>query len=155
MGRSKRVNLKGLALRVARSVGADRKVTLGFICEIIDQVVVALLAGEEVHLRGLGRFHWRLVPKATVVTGRRRRSYAPGMKLRFTPSQRLRRRRKRKMSDEGMTKLGVVLDDQKTKKADTNPETEERICPVCGKALDDAGACPEHGTEPFEPDTAP
>jgi nucleoid DNA-binding protein len=145
-----------LAQRVALSVGTTRKVAYGFVQEAIDQMIAALNSGETISLRGLGRFHWRLVSRATVITGRRRRSYAPGMKLRFTPSRRLRRRRKRKMGDnEGMTKLGVVLDDQKTKTADSDPQTAERVCPVCGKTLDDAGACPEHGTEPFEPDTAP
>lgn len=52
-------------------------------------------------------------------------------------------------NDEGMDKLGVVLDDSKTKTAQNTPVP---TCPICGKKLDNAGACPEHGTEPFEPD---
>lgn len=54
-----------------------------------------------------------------------------------------------KDSDEGMSKYGVELDDTKTKTAENAPAS---TCPRCGKTLDDAGACPEHGTEPFEPD---
>jgi len=50
--------------------------------------------------------------------------------------------------DEGMTKLGVVLDDEKEK---TASEGDIRICPICGEELDGARACPEHGTEPLEP----
>ena len=144
-----------LAKRVARAVGSEQGVAYGFIREAFDQMAAALDSGEEVRIRGLGRFRWRLFHKTTTfLAGKRRRSYAPGMKLRFDPSRRLSLRRK-KMTDEGMTKLGVVLDDQKTKTATTDSESEERVCPRCGKTLDDAGACPEHGTEPFEPDTAP
>ena len=51
--------------------------------------------------------------------------------------------------DEGMSKLGVELDDQKTKSASTGDTVNS--CPVCLSELDDAGACPVHGTEPFEP----
>ena len=52
--------------------------------------------------------------------------------------------------DEGMTKLGVVLDDSKTKEAGIGSKDQSN-CPVCDKKLDDAGACPTHGTEPLEP----
>jgi hypothetical protein len=55
---------------------------------------------------------------------------------------------KKKDNDEGMSKYGVELDDTKTTTADNKPTSS---CPRCGKALDDAGACPQHGTEPFEP----
>lgn len=59
-----------------------------------------------------------------------------------------------------MEKYGVVLDPKKVKKAEVLDDNKTktagegdsvRICPVCGKELDDAGACPVHGTEPFEP----
>jgi hypothetical protein len=53
----------------------------------------------------------------------------------------------KKEDQEGMTKLGVELDDQKVKTAE---HSGEQICPICGETLDDAGACPKHGTEPFE-----
>lgn len=56
---------------------------------------------------------------------------------------------KQQDNDEGMSKYGVELDDNKTKTAGNGPKP---VCPRCGKGLDDAGACPEHGTEPFEPD---
>jgi hypothetical protein len=52
-----------------------------------------------------------------------------------------------------MEKLGVEIDDQKTKQA---AETQEGSCPVCGAKLEAGGLrCPTHGTEPFEkqPDT--
>ena len=52
-------------------------------------------------------------------------------------------------TDEGMVKLGVVLDDQKVKTAEKDTV---RICPICAEKLDDAGSCPTHGTEPFEPE---
>lgn len=50
--------------------------------------------------------------------------------------------------DDGMTKLGVELDDEKTKSAAEGGSTP--TCPRCLSKLDDAGACPKHGTEPFE-----
>jgi len=53
-----------------------------------------------------------------------------------------------KETDEGLTKYGVELDADKTKTAENSPAS---TCPRCGKTLDNAGACPEHGTEPFEP----
>ena len=55
-------------------------------------------------------------------------------------------------SEDGMVKYGVTLDDQKEKTASKN-KNEIRICPVCAEELDDAGACPEHGTKPLEPDS--
>ncbi len=54
--------------------------------------------------------------------------------------------------DEGMNKYGVVTNDDETK---TASEGDERVCPVCGETVDDGGACPVHGTKPFEPNGAP
>jgi hypothetical protein len=49
-----------------------------------------------------------------------------------------------------MDKYAVVLDDEKVKEAGkTDPGTIAK-CPLCGADLDDGGACPTHGTEPFE-----
>ena len=55
--------------------------------------------------------------------------------------------------DQGMTKYGVVLDAEKTKEAEAGSKPTH--CPICLRALDSAGACPIHGTEPFEPTKAP
>jgi nucleoid DNA-binding protein len=148
------MTITDIAKLVAGSVGSEQGVAYGFVRAVFEQMAAALDSGAEIRIRGLGRFYWRPFHKTTTVTGSRRRTYAKGMKLRFDPSEQLRKRRKI-MSEDGMTKLGVVLDDQKTKTATNEPESEERVCPLCGKTLDDAGACPEHGTEPFEPDTAP
>ena len=54
--------------------------------------------------------------------------------------------------DEGMNKYGVVTNDDETK---TASEGDDRVCPVCGETVDDRGACPVHGTKPFEPNGAP
>jgi len=51
--------------------------------------------------------------------------------------------------DEGMDKYGVDVDKTKSKTAE---QGIERICPICGQTLDNGGACPQHGTEPFESD---
>ena len=50
--------------------------------------------------------------------------------------------------DEGMTKYAVVTDNEKTKEAKAG--TTPKGCPLCHASLDTAGACPAHGTEPFE-----
>lgn len=56
-----------------------------------------------------------------------------------------------------MNKYGVVLDDEKVKehgektKQASEKAGEEGRCPACSRKLDDAGACPVHGTEPLEP----
>lgn len=51
--------------------------------------------------------------------------------------------------DEGMTKYAVVTDDPKEKTA-SEGEDVTQVCPTCAKKLDSGGACPTHGTEPFE-----
>jgi len=53
--------------------------------------------------------------------------------------------------DEGLTKYGVELDEEKTKVAGEGGKPTH--CPLCLSELDDGGACPEHGVEPFEPTT--
>jgi len=52
------------------------------------------------------------------------------------------------MSDEGMNKYGVELDEEKSKTAGKGKSPKS--CPECDKELDNGGACPEHGTEPLE-----
>jgi hypothetical protein len=45
-------------------------------------------------------------------------------------------------------KYGVDTGDSKEKTgADGKPATK---CPLCSSDLDSGGACPKHGTEPFE-----
>jgi hypothetical protein len=60
------------------------------------------------------------------------------------------------MSEEGMEKYGVQLDEEKVKEASDSGK-KPGTCPVCGSTLDGGGACGTHGTEPFEanPRTAP
>ncbi len=52
-----------------------------------------------------------------------------------------------------MDKYGVEIDTEKTKQA--NEGATPNKCPLCGRDLDSGGACPEHGTEPFERKTDP
>jgi hypothetical protein len=52
-----------------------------------------------------------------------------------------------------MDKYGVQLDEEKTKEAgkDRKGQGEKATtCPICSAELDSGGACPIHGTEPFE-----
>ena len=54
--------------------------------------------------------------------------------------------------EDGMTKYAVV-----TEQGPNDPTVKEAskgkfptVCPVCGKTREASGACPDHGTEPFE-----
>jgi hypothetical protein len=146
---------------VAEMTGAEPDVVHGFFQSFVDVMVERLDAGDEVKIRGLGTFRWGDVPESKIPIGadygphgddfgNTRYLVAPtGRKLKFFPAKQFRSRRT-EMSDkdEGMTKLGVELDDDKTKTAD---QRQVDACPVCLSELDDAGACPKHGTEPFEP----
>jgi len=53
-------------------------------------------------------------------------------------------------NEEGMNKYAVVTNDSHTKEA-SEGGTVEVVCPLCGETCDSGGACPEHGTRPFEP----
>lgn len=55
------------------------------------------------------------------------------------------------MCEDGMNKYGVALDDEKVKESSVQYPDDK--CFICGKELDSGGACPEHGTEPFEKKT--
>lgn len=55
------------------------------------------------------------------------------------------------MSEEGMDKYGVQLDETKVKESSPKGKKKAGTCPDCGKSLDSGGACPRHGTKPFEP----
>jgi len=133
-------------------IGAESKLTLGFVQTFIEVMIERLDAGDEVKIRSLGTFKWVGVPGKKAV-GSNDLVIPPGRKLRFIPAKQFRTRRT-EMSDkdEGMNKYGVVTDDDETK---TASENVERVCPVCAKTLDSGGACPEHGTKPFESDGSP
>ena len=140
---------------VADRTGAEPQVVHGFFQSFVDVVVERLDAGDEVKIRGLGSFRWVDVPGKKLPLHKRRAmkmTHLPGgRKVKFFPAKQFRSRRTEEMAteDEGMTKLGVELDDEKTKTAD---DSAAPACPICLLVLDDAGACPQHGTEPFEPD---
>lgn len=138
---------------VAERTGAEPAVVHGFFQSFADVMIERLDAGDEVKIRGLGTFRWVDVPGKKLPVYKRKAmgiTHLPGgRKLKFIPSKQFRSRRT-EMSDneEGMTKLGVELDDDKTK---TAGKDSVNACPVCLSELDDAGACPKHGTQPFEP----
>jgi len=140
---------------VANAVGSTYEEAHGFAQTFIDIVISRLDAGDEVKIRGLGTFKWSDVTKTTIpvkelggVGEISLRSISNGVKLRFIPALKFRTRRAiMPDEDEGMNKYAVVTEDQD----DNKTAGVEKICPICGKTLDSGGACPEHGTEPFEP----
>lgn len=115
----------------------------GFAHLVIHEIVLALDRGEAVKVRGLGTFEWRLI-RGKPAYGFCQEPTPDGYRLKFKPAERFRRRR------VDMEKYGVQLDDTK-KEASIKKKDHEPTCPECGSRLDSGGACPTHGTEPFEP----
>lgn len=133
--------------RVALRQEVDIPLAEGFIREAVEEVIDALDRGESVKIRGLGTLYWRKAHSRRMPSG----TLAPnGWKLKFLPSLKFRERRIEMSDNEGMTKYGVELDDEKTKQA-SKEDSKASHCPTCMRRLDDAGACPVHGTEPLEP----
>ena len=136
---------------VAEEIGAERHLVWGFVRSFMDTLVEELDRGNEVKVRRLGTFKWVDVPPKYIplALGRSMKVAPVGRKLKFYPAKKFRTRRVVMSDDEGMNKYGVVLDDAE-KTANKN-ESNVSVCPVCAAELDDAGACPEHGTKPLEP----
>ena len=137
---------------VARRNGVPTALAGGFVHEAIEELVRVLDSGNEVKIRGLGAFYWRRVKECTQAAGFFKGRKTPaGWKLRFRPTRHFRSRRTAMSdsTDTTMTKYGVQVDDEKTKQASEQPDKLGR-CPTCHHLLDDAGACPNHGTEPLE-----
>lgn len=146
------MTLTELVEMTSERIGAESQLTWGFVRSFFDVMTERLDAGDEVKIRGLGTFKWVEVPARTM-TCANDLVIPPGRKLRFFPSKQFRTRRAEMPDeDEGMNKYGVVTDDDETK---TASKGDKRVCPVCGETLDDGGACPKHGTKPFEPNGAP
>ena len=141
--------------QVADAVGSTFEEAHGFIQSFIDIVISQLDAGDEVKIRGLGTLQWPHVAAKKVPFDKDEgavpfRQVPAGKKLRFIPATKLRTRRLAMPDeDEGMNKYAVVTDDQDDNK--TAADGVKKVCPVCGETLDSGGACPKHGTEPFEP----
>lgn len=135
---------------MSEEIGAEPQLVWGFVRSFIDVISREIDRGNDVKVQGLGTFQWVDVPeKAVPEPGKSVKTvvFPARKKLKFKPSRKFNRRTTMS-EEEGMTKLGVVLDDEKDK---TASQGSTRICPVCGEELDDAGACPKHGTEPLEP----
>jgi nucleoid DNA-binding protein len=153
------MKLEDLVNRISEKHGANKVLVKGFVLETFDELVAALERGEDVLLPRLGRFQWRNRKAANF---RWRDSIYPEcQRLTFKYARRLQRLRRNFMSeDDGMSKYGVALDTEKEKNATTKEgkswtTRKPTVCPICMAALDSGGACPVHGTEPFEPHSAP
>jgi nucleoid DNA-binding protein len=145
----------------AEKVGADPKLFWGFAQSLVQAIASELEDGHDIKIQGLGTFYWAPVPARKLPQG----TVVSGFKLKFKPAKRFDTRRmfvgvdlakgedctamtKVTVDEEGMTKYAVVTDIEKTKTASKKSPGQ---CPDCNKALDSGGACPSHGTEPFEP----
>lgn len=133
--------------RIASRHDAPMPLAEGFVRETVEEIIEVLDRGEEVKIRGLGKLYWKKASGKRMPSGKQ---VLEGWKLRFSPALKFRERRTEMIDDEGMTKYGVELDDEKNKQASEGPG-QVGSCPSCKRKLDDAGACPVHGTEPLEP----
>lgn len=142
------MTLKEIIRLVAKKQEVPVPLAGGFIMCAVEEIIREVNRGGEVKIRGLGTIRWRAIG-AFPQRGMLKTDVPPGWKLGFIPARRFRARRAA-MSDEGFVKYGVELDNEKVKQASEEADKKDR-CPDCKRALDSAGACPVHGTEPFEP----
>ena len=146
--------LKDIVARVAKQLDVSQELAHKFVSRAFDDMIAQLEAGQSVRIRGLGLFAWTTDPARPYHQFNGKPCPLPeGSRLRFTPASALRGRRtemaETKRDDgEGMTKYAVVTDNEKIKEAKVG--TGKAACPLCDASLDSAGACPAHGTEPFE-----
>ena len=143
------MTLKELIGRVAHRQGVSTALVEGFVLAAVEEVLSELHRGGVVKIRGIGTLRWKSL-QPWKGRGFLTKDVPPGWKLCFTPAAQFRTRRREMSDNEGMTKYGVQLDDEKTKEASEGSDKKDR-CPICQRELDDARACPVHGTEPLEP----
>jgi nucleoid DNA-binding protein len=144
------MNLTHIIDRVAKQVGAERDTARWLVYRVMNEVAVQLQSGNNVKVRDLGTFYWKVMPARTiyVLTTKERRRIAKRRVLRYAPSSRLKGCvMTDQKEDEGMDKYAVVLDD-KVKQSSGGALSD--LCPLCGVKLDKSGLCPTHGTEPME-----
>jgi nucleoid DNA-binding protein len=146
--RSTKRYLSAVVESVRQKTGLPRS-SITTICQLfMDGVFDILMAGDEVVLDGYGRFYWQRLPPTTLkpINSPIARTYPERHRIQFKPTRRYQGGFV--MDENGMDKYGVELENEKVKKA--SKEGQPDTCPQCGKKLDTGGACPEHGTEPFE-----
>jgi len=137
------MTLTELAELVAKRTGMDREEVWAVCDELMAVLVEQIQHGEDIKIRNLGRFYWKMAASRNIrmINTGDIVSYPPRLKLKFQPSKELRKARI-------MQKYGVTTDEEMIKEAGKG--AGPRVCPLCQAALDDGGACPNHGTEPFE-----
>lgn len=128
------ITTKKMCERVANQTNVEPGLAYKVIQVFLHSVRWSLKEGDSVGLKGVCALFWG------------EEKERPGVyTLKARPYQGLEG--ERRMAEEGMEKYGVQLDDDKVK---TAGEQQEGTCPECGSNLDGGGACPTHGTEPFE-----
>lgn len=132
---------------MSNRINLDRELLKEVVDLLIECVEEALLSGESVRLRGLCNFYVYSLPSITLKMPDGT-PFEMEDRVRIKPRMALRLRGYHRMTEEGMEKYGVVLDDEKVKMAEEG--NKAGTCPTCGKELDESGLCPEHGTEPLE-----
>jgi nucleoid DNA-binding protein len=140
------VNLNDVAREVARRTSSDKDFVFSMLSEFVEVLVEMVQQGNDVKIRNLGTLKWVPVKPQTVIFGGQKIRLPAGVKLKLMPARNLRGRRK--MSDDEMVKYGVVTEDPEHVKEASEGKGDG--CPICNSELDLGGACPVHGTEPFE-----
>jgi len=87
------VTITDIINAVSSRLDVDRKLTAGFVFEVVNETIQALESGKSVKIKGLGTFTWKPVSKRSG-TGVRSGTYVPeGKKLKFVPAKKFRSRR--------------------------------------------------------------
>lgn len=148
--RRKPIAPKALAKIVCEKTEAPIDVVWPIIQEFLETMSEELMEGRDVWMKSIGTFRWYILPPMVMYCNPTTRGPV-----------RLGWRRKLKyessgpfvmtypIEEEDVEKYGVKFSRFKKKFAEEvrkNPDD----CPICGEKIDEGGACPKHGTKPFE-----
>ncbi len=119
------MNLRDVITAVAKRTGAERDLVSSLLAETLDVIEENLDNMQPVKIRRLGSFEWKWAKPTRRVLNKISFIIPGGYVLKFSPATRFRKRRtifktfkeEELMSDNGMTKYGVVQDAEKVKEA--------------------------------------
>lgn len=141
---AKALTIKKVIKRVTKRTGVDSEIVRAVLAESVSIMADNLFRGNDLKLRHIGTLTWSPRKARKRVLNGVTFEAREGRVLRLKPASALRK--VIPMEDEGMTKYAVITEEQDESKQ----ASKENTCYICGTGLDDGGACPKCGTEPFE-----
>lgn len=136
-------------MKICENSEAPMDVVWPIVQMYLEVLEATLAGGHDVRLPRIGTFRWYVLTPRYI-------RYNPAVdgplqlgwrrKLRFEPSQ---FNTAQPIEEEDVEKYGVKFSRFKEKIAEESAKRPGH-CPLCGEKRDEGGACPKHGTEPFE-----